>query len=300
MTSAEGVAAGGAAEAPFVSVVTVSLNSAATIGATLASVALQESDFGIEHVCVDGGSHDGTRAIIDAWAARSSRIVRLYEPDSGIFDAMNKGLRTCHGEYLLFLNSDDYLLSPDTIRRAMAGLRPGDADNPGMLVGDVRMGYEGSRRGAWRHRRAPWLLTRFRGTGCFPVHQGTFTRRLLLERVGGFDAGTKLAGDVNQFYDIERELRPSIRRLGFDVTFMLAGGAANEGFHSMRLGSQEIYRHLRKTHGAVRAAAMLAMKTVQSISELRYGRSSLGQWMPAQSWRPVSPDEEEIGLDRTF
>lgn len=264
---------------PFVSVVTVSLNAAATIEATLASVALQECDFEIEHVCMDGGSRDGTRAMIDAWAARSQRLVRIFEPDTGIFDAMNKGLHASRGEYLLFLNSDDYLLEPDTISRAMSGLRQGATDNPGIVVGDVRMGEEGSRRGVWRHRRAPWLLAGLPGAGCFPVHQGTFTRRRLLEQVGGFDSGTKLAGDVNQFYDIERQLRPSIRRLGFDVTFMLAGGAANAGLHSMRLGSQEIYRHLRKTHGVVRASAMLGVKTIQSISELRYGRASRGQWM---------------------
>jgi hypothetical protein len=113
----------------------------------------------------------------------------------------------------------------------------------------------------------------------FPVHQGTLTKRALLEEVGGFDAGTRLAGDVIQFYDLERQLHPSIRRLGFDVAFMLAGGAANQGLASMKLGSQEIYRHLRKTHGVLRASAMLAVKTAQSVSELRYGRASRGQWM---------------------
>ena len=268
---------------PFVSVVTVSLDSAATIGATLASVALQDADFEVEHVCVDGGSRDGTRDIIDDWAARSGNIVRLYEPDAGIFDAMNKGLRMSRGEYLLFLNSDDYLLAPDTLRRAMADIRRGAAGNPGLVVGDVRMGNEGAVTGIWRHRRAPRLLPHMGSTGFFPVHQGTLIQRDLLEQVGGFDAGTRLAGDVNQFYDIERLFRPAIRRLGFDVTFMLAGGAANQGLHSMRLGSLEIYRHLRKTHGVIRAAAMLAVKTAQSLSELRYGRASRGHWMMDRS-----------------
>lgn len=264
---------------PFISVVTVSLNSAATIAATLASVALQDADFDVEHVCIDGGSRDGTRGIIDGWAARSSRIVRVYEPDSGIYDAMNKGLRVARGEYVLFLNSDDYLLAPDTLRRAMAGIGQGETDGPGLVVGDVRMGRESNVAGIWRHRRAPRFLGKVRGAGLFPVHQGTLTKRALLEDVGGFDAGTRLAGDVIQFYDLERQLHPSIRRLGFDVAFMLAGGAANQGFASMRLGSQEIYQHLRKTHGVVRASAMLAVKTTQSISELRYGRASRGQWM---------------------
>src|SRR3989339_806028 len=118
---------------PFVTVVTVSLNSVATIEATLASVALQDADFGIEHVCVDGGSRDGTRHLIDAWAARSGKVVKVYEPDAGIFDAMNKGLRISRGEYVLFLNSDDYLLAPDTLRRAMADIEHGSAKSPALL-----------------------------------------------------------------------------------------------------------------------------------------------------------------------
>src|ERR1700722_12875645 len=93
---------------PFVSVITVSLNAAATIEDTIASVSMQQADFAVEHICVDGGSVDATRVSIDRWAAHSSRLVRVYEPDSGIFDAMNKGLRAARGEYVLFLNADDF------------------------------------------------------------------------------------------------------------------------------------------------------------------------------------------------
>lgn len=264
---------------PFVSVVTVSLNSAATIDATLASVALQEFDLELEHICVDGGSRDETREMIDGWGARTGNVVKIFEPDDGIFDAMNKGMRVSRGEYLLFLNSDDHLLRRDVISRAMSGLRPGAPENPGIVAGDVRMGSGDDRHGIWRHRRVPRMLARKRGTGCFPVHQGMFIRRQLLECVGGFDATTKLAGDVNLFYDIERQLNPSIRLLGFDVTFMLAGGAANAGLRSMMIGSQEIYRHLRKTHGSIKAAMMLLVKTIQSASELRFGRLQCSPWM---------------------
>lgn len=266
------------AAAPFVSVVTVSLNSAATIEATLASVALQDADFGIEHVCVDGGSSDGTRDIIDCWGHRSSRVRRVFEPDSGIFDAMNKGLRACRGEYVLYLNADDFLVAPNTIRRAMGGLEPGGPDNPGIVAGNVRMG-RGDGNGFWRRRRVPKLLTSIRGTGFFPLHQGMFASRRLLEDVGGFDQHLRIAADVTQFYEMERLFRPSVRLLPFDVAFMLAGGAANAGVHAMVHGSLEIYRHLRKTHGVIRASSMLAAKTLQSISELRYGRVGCRRWM---------------------
>ena len=283
---------------PFVSVVTVSLNSASSIASTLASVALQDAAFAIEHVCVDGGSSDGTREIIQEWAARSRRVRPIFEPDSGIFDAMNKGLRAARGEYVLYLNADDFLLGPDILARAMQGLASGATGNPGIVAGNVRMGQGGNGFGLWRHRRVPRLLARRRGSGFFPLHQGMFARRELLESVGGFDATLRLAADVNQFYDIERIHQPTIRLLGFDVAFMLAGGAANAGFGAMVRGSSEIYRHLRRSHGALRSASMLLAKTFQSVSEVRYGRAGGTPWMfdPSTS---TAPGEQEVGLDGT-
>jgi glycosyltransferase involved in cell wall biosynthesis len=267
--------------APFVSIVTVSLNAAATIEDTIASVSMQQAGFAIEHVCVDGGSRDGTREIIDRWAARSRRIHRVYEPDTGIFDAMNKGLRATRGEYILFLNADDFLVAPDILTRAMQGTSPGASANPDLVVGDVSMGVPG-RRGIWRHRRVPRLLARLRGTGLFPLHQGMFAKRQLLEGVGGFNARLRDAADVTQYYDLERVFRPSMRIVGMDVAFMRAGGNANSSVKVMWRGSVETYRHLRPAHGLVRSVAMVLTKTLQSVSELRYGRPPHERWFEAQ------------------
>ena len=262
---------------PLVSVVTVALNAAATIEDTIASVSLQQQDFGVEQVCVDGGSTDGTREIIDRWIARGANITRIYEADTGIFDAMNKGLRAARGEYLLFLNADDFLVAADSLARAMRGLSADGEARPDLVLGNVVMGELGV-RGLWRHRRVPRLLSRLPGYGLIPLHQGMFARRRLLERGGGFDARLRTAADTILFYDLERCFAPSIRLLGVDVACMKPGGAANAGLPAMYRGSIEIYRHLRSVHGRIRAAAMVAVKTVQSLSEVRYGH------MPHQRW----------------
>jgi glycosyltransferase involved in cell wall biosynthesis len=261
---------------------TVSLDAAATIEDTLASVSMQQAGFAIEHVCVDGGSRDGTRAIIDRWADKAQRIRRVYERDSGIYDAMNKGLQAARGEYVLFLNADDFLVAADILARAMAGLSRGAAGNPDLVVGDVSMGEPG-RRGIWRHRRVPRILGRVRGTGLFPLHQGMLAKRHLLQSAGGFNARFRLAADVNQFYDLERLFRPSMRIVGTDVAFMRAGGAANGSLGAMWRGSIEIYRHLLPTHGIVRSVSMVLAKSLQSFSEVRYGRP------PHERWFEVHP-----------
>lgn len=263
--------------APFVSIVTVSLNAASTIGDALQSVALQRGGLPLEHVCVDGGSRDATRALIDAAAASHPHIRCVYGPDRGIYDAMNKGLAACRGEYVLYLNADDFLVCADTLSRAFEGLTPGDADNPDLVVGDVAMARLGQ-CGLWRHRRVPRALSSWPGRGLFPVHQGRFVQRRLIEAVGGFDAGSRLAADVTQFYDMER-LRPlRIRRVREDIAFMRAGGAANGSLAAMWLGTREIHAHLRRHRGRLRSASMALVKTLQSLSEVRYGPCPHRRW----------------------
>jgi glycosyltransferase involved in cell wall biosynthesis len=267
----------GKAAGPLLSIITVSRNAAATIGDTLASVSMQDADFVVEHLCIDGGSSDATREIIDRWAGRSRQIRRIYELDDGIFDAMNKGLRAATGEYVLFLNADDFLVSPRSLAAAMQGIVAGAPGNPDLVVGDAVMGSVG-KRGFWRHRRVPRQLGRIPGTGLYPVHQGQFTRRRLLDAVGGFDARRRLGSDLTQYYEMEMNYRPSIRRLGADVAFMQAGGAANAGPMAIIRGSAEIFRHLSAKRGFVRACAMLSIKTLQSVGEIRYGCCPHKRW----------------------
>src|SRR5258707_7629346 len=261
----------------LLSIVTVSLNAAATIEGTLASVALQQVNFGVEHICVDGGSSDHTRVIIDRWALRNPRILRIYEPDKGIFDAMNKGLRAARGEYVLFLNADDFLVARDSLALALTGCVHGGAGSPDLIVGDAVMG-KGRRVGLWKHRRVPRMLGRVRGVGMYPVHQAQFSKRRLLEAVEGFDARLRLAADINQYYDLERRFHPSTRLVGADVAFMQAGGAANAGLKAVCRGTFEIYRPLSADVGSTKAALMVLVKTLQSVSEIRFGGCPHERW----------------------
>ncbi|HMH28197.1 MAG TPA: glycosyltransferase [Steroidobacteraceae bacterium] len=255
----------------------MSLNAAATIERTLGSVTLQQANFAVEHICVDGGSRDATRSIIDRWASRNPRIVRVYEPDKGIFDAMNKGLSAAQGEYVLFLNADDFLVARDSLALSLTGCVYGGADNPDLIVGDAVMGELGS-VGLWRHRRVPRLLGRARGFGLYPVHQAQFSKRSLLEAVQGFDTRLLLAADINQYYDLERRFHPSTRLVGVDVAFMEAGGAANAGLKAMARGTLEVYRHQSAEVGGARASLMVLIKTLQSVSEIRFGRCPHERW----------------------
>jgi glycosyltransferase involved in cell wall biosynthesis len=262
---------------PFVSVVTVSLNAAHTIADTIASVSMQRTAFALEHICVDGGSVDETRTLIDAWAERSHHIVRIYEPDTGIFDAMNKGLDAAKGEYVLFLNADDFFVAPDSVANALAGLQPGSKGNPDLIVGHVAVGIPGA-WGMWRHLLVPKMLGRVRGWGLFPLHQAQFTKRSQLNAVGGFRAALRSAADVIQYYELERRFWPTIRRLHRDVSFMRAGGKSNQGLGARYRGVRELYGWLLESHTPVRAAVIVVVKSVQTLLGLRIGRCPHLRW----------------------
>ena len=109
-----------------VSVITVVRNGAATIGATLESVAEQAHPH-IEHVVIDGASSDQTVEIVRA----SGRPLRLLsEPDCGVFDAFNKGLALSTGDVIGYLNCGDTYWSRDVVARVAARFATTDRISP--------------------------------------------------------------------------------------------------------------------------------------------------------------------------
>jgi putative colanic acid biosynthesis glycosyltransferase len=117
---------------PLVSIVTVVFNGAKTLEATIQSVAAQTYQ-NIEFIVIDGGSTDDTCEIL----AKYNSVIRSWvsERDRGLYDAMNKGLDRCHGEWVLFLGADDTLCTRDTIENVVRQADP-TAD---LVYGDVNM-----------------------------------------------------------------------------------------------------------------------------------------------------------------
>jgi glycosyltransferase involved in cell wall biosynthesis len=93
---------------PSISVITVVRNGASVIADCIDSVLAQQID-GLEYIVIDGASTDGTLEIIRRYGDAIS--VCISEPDRGLYDAMNKGLRLARGRYIHFLNADDRLRS---------------------------------------------------------------------------------------------------------------------------------------------------------------------------------------------
>jgi glycosyltransferase involved in cell wall biosynthesis len=114
-------------ENPKISIVTITFNAEQHVESTIQSVCSQDYD-NIEYIVVDGASSDGTLDIVDRYKTHMDSFVS--EPDKGISDAFNKGIRMATGDLVLLLSADDYLYGSDTISKVAANF----VNNPNIDV----------------------------------------------------------------------------------------------------------------------------------------------------------------------
>lgn len=158
---------------PLFSIITITFNAAGEILPTLASVDSQTcTDY--EHLIIDGASTDSTLSLING--ARNQRRVILSEPDRGLYDAMNKGLRRARGTYLIFLNAGDTFSSPSTLALYAEAAGP----SIDIIYADTRLVDKERRVVGPRHLSAPSRLTRRSfARGMLVCHQAFAMRREL-------------------------------------------------------------------------------------------------------------------------
>ena len=159
--------------------ITVTYNAAAAVKRTLDSVLRQDYPH-ICHLIIDGASTDDTQKIVDDYVTRSNEtenghtVLVTSEPDNGIYDAMNKGLRSATGDYICFLNAGDFLPAEDTVTRIVETL---GSQSPAVLYGDTDIVDNDGR--FLRHRRLapPENLTwRSFRQGMLVCHQAFYAR----------------------------------------------------------------------------------------------------------------------------
>lgn len=245
-----------------ISVVTVAFNAAATIGDTLRSVAAQGHGE-VEHIIIDGGSSDGTAAIVAAHARPGSIFVS--EPDKGLYDAMNKGVARATGDVVGFLNADDFFCRTDALRIVAAGAAAnGDAAAVSGGVAIVAARDIARLRRAYPARPfAPWML-RF---GHMPPHPGFYARRTAFDRVGPFDPAIRIGADFDwmlRFY-----LRERLAAAPVDATLVTLrdGGVSNDGLGSRRRINAEALASLRRA-GVASSAPLIWSKYLLKAAQL--------------------------------
>jgi len=194
---------GDARPAPLITIVTPALNAAAFLDETLASVSAQNRD-DIEHIIVDGGSTDATRAIV----ARYPGTRFVEQPGSKQTAAMNAGAALAAGTFLIFLNADDVLVpgAADALAAAFA-----DDDTLDVVYGRAeQIDAAGALIEHYPTRAfdAAALLE-----SCFVCQAGSMIRRASFERAGGFTTALNFSMD----YDLWLRIAPWARFAHIDA-----------------------------------------------------------------------------------
>ena len=163
---------------PKFSVITVCYNAQATLEDTIQSVIAQTYHH-VEYIIVDGASKDRTLSIINRYRDRITTVVS--EPDKGLYDAMNKGLRLATGDYVCFLNAGDSFHEDDTLQQMVHSLRE-LTELPDVLYGETALVDAEGPFVRMRRLQAPEHLTwhSFR-QGMLVCHQAFFAKRTLAE-----------------------------------------------------------------------------------------------------------------------
>ena len=178
-----------------VTVVTAVLNDAGHIEQTILSV-ISQTDIEIEYIIVDGGSKDGTLELIGKYKDKISLLIS--EPDRGVYDAMNKGIKYSTGDFVYFLNSGDVLLNPSILSK----IKFEDVNVRNTIIyGNVVVAY-GNIEALEKPR--PFFNSKMKFKGIGICHQSMFFPGKLI-RNEKYDLSYNIAADYDLAYRLWRK-----------------------------------------------------------------------------------------------
>ena len=215
-----------------ISIITISFNSENSILQTLQSVKNQlYKDY--EYVLIDGGSKDGTLTI----AKEQDHISKIVsEPDNGIYDAINKGIKNSTGEIIGFLNSDDTFYDENSLKH-IADAFDKDTD---CVFGDLI--YTDKNEKVRRVWKGSEFIKRSFLKGWMPAHPTFYCRRSVYEKLGLYNESFKIAGDFELMLRFLEKHNIRSKYIPRTLVNMKVGGASNNGLKSKLVILKEEFR----------------------------------------------------------
>lgn len=219
----------------LVSIITTVLNNKGTIEAAIKSI-LGQSYKNVEYIIIDGGSTDGTVEIVNKYRDKLAKFVS--EPDRGIYDGMNKGLKLAKGEIIGFLNSDDLYANENVIETVVEAIEEKKAD---ACWGDL----------VYVDRKNPDKIVRYWKSseykegkikrGWIPPHPTFFVRKWVYDKYGLFNLDFPISADYEimlrflERYKIKSCYIPQV------LVRMRIGGKSSKNLLNIIKGNIECY-----------------------------------------------------------
>lgn len=224
--------------APKISIITVVFNGEDHIGRTIESV-IGQSYGNLEYIIIDGKSTDRTLEVVDSYKGVDQLI---SEPDTGLYDAMNKGLKMASGAYVWFLNSGDEVYQADTVERLVAGL---EGEEPDVIYGGTMIIDENQNEVGDRRLKPPEKLTwlSFR-QGMVVCHQSIIVKKELAPE---YNLEYRLSADIDWAIRASKNAE-KIHNSGLILSRFLEGGMTR---HNIKAGLKERFRIMTGYYGFV-------------------------------------------------
>ena len=248
------------------SIVTATWNCASTVVDCLESVQLQSIN-NREHIVIDGASTDGTLDLLESH--RKKIAVLLSEPDSGIYDALNKGINRASGDVIGFLHADDFFAHSDVLAHIEAAF---ETDSSICAVyGDLQYVHRYDKNKVIRHWKSSPFSARRLAWGWMPPHPTLYVRREWYDRIGGLDSSYRISADYFSVLQMFSELNFKSYYLSEVLVKMRLGGASNRSIYSIVRKSLEDWDSLKRTKvGALGGVGALFWKNFGKLTQYIY------------------------------
>ena len=241
-----------------VSIITPVYNRRMTISSAIKSVQMQKYP-NITHVIVDGASTDGTLDIIKE--SRYPKQIIISEPDNGIYDALNKGIKLADGDIIGLVHSDDFFSDDLVISDVVAAFSDPDVQ---LVYGDLVYVEESNVTKTVRHWVSEPFINKKLKMGWMPPHPTVFVRKSVFDQLGMYDTTFEISAD----YDAMLRFFQSgiccvyVPRV---LVKMRVGGMSNRGFKNIITKVKEDYRAIKKNKSG--GIGTLVLKNLSKIQQ---------------------------------
>lgn len=248
-----------------ISLITITYNSGNTLSTTLESV-LSQTNKNVEYIIVDGASKDNTVALIKEYEPRfNERLKWISEPDKGLYDAMNKGIRMATGDVIGILNSDDFF-TDHTILQQVADAFDANKEIDA-IYGDVHFVNPDNLEKCVRYYSSKVFKRSLMKIGLMPAHPSFYLKKECFEQFGLYKTDYKIAADFEFLLRVIYKGRILTKYMSIDMVTMRTGGASTSGFESRKRIMTEHLRAFRE-NGIYNNVFFLSLRYPYKIWEL--------------------------------
>jgi glycosyltransferase involved in cell wall biosynthesis len=219
-----------------VSIITVSYNSVGTINDTINSV-LSQTFKNIEYIIIDGSSVDGTIELVQSFGKRISKFIS--QPDDGIYEAINTGIKIATGDIIGILNSDDFFCDNLVIEKIVKSFQENDID---AVIGDVQFVDPEKTSKIVRYYSSRHFNPRKFKYGFMPAHPSFYAKKELFEKFGFYKTDYKIAADYELLIRFLYIYKIRYKYIEMPFVSMRTGGVSNKSFYSNYILNKEIVR----------------------------------------------------------